>query len=122
MAKVLLALVRVLAAPFINGLVWSIGAATGEVVVRNYGKGLIHFMRTKLLFHPKITFTAGCLTIASFCTLIASIALPLHKAPVIGKYADGIVATAMCVGPFAAWVATYGRSPASAVDNNQVPK
>lgn len=75
-------------------------------------------MKKHLLFHPKITLTAGLIALGSFCTMVASIATPMHKLPYIGKYADTITATAMCVGPFALWIATYGRSPASAVDNN----
>lgn len=70
----------------------------------------------RVLLHPRSTLTAGLVALASFCTLVASIATPLHQAPIVGPHADTIVGTAMVVGPVALWVATYGRSPAHAVD------
>ena len=74
-----------------------------------------------LLFHPKVTFTAMLVGLASFSTMVAGLSMPLHNAPVIGAHADQIVAVAAIVAPMALWVATYGRSPASAVDNNTPP-
>ena len=71
------------------------------------------------LFHPKVTLTAGLIALASFCTLIGTIAAPLHFLPMIGPHADAIVAGAMVIGPIALWFATYGRSPSSAVDNHE---
>ena len=75
-------------------------------------------MASKLLFHPKVTFTAGCAAVGSFCTMIAGLTGALSKVP----HGDVILTAAELVGPVAIWAATYGRSPASAVDNNQVPK
>lgn len=113
----------VVGSSFVSGIAWSFGAGVADVVLTRYSKVMVSmFKRNRLLFHPKITLTAGLLALASFCTLIVSIATPLHKVPVIGKYADAVVGTAMCAGPVALWVATYGRSPASAVDNNNKPK
>lgn len=120
--RLLLSIVLVVAKPVINGILWAVGAALGEALVRSRIKeGIAMLARTRLLFHPKITMTAGLVGLASFCTLIASVATPLHKVAIVGPYADTIVGTAMVIGPIALWVATYGRSPASAVDNNKPP-
>ena len=119
MAKMLSAMLRALAQPLLNGIMWSLGAGMTEAIIKNYGKGIVRFMRSKLLFHPKITFVAGLTAFASFCTLVAGLSKPLHA--LLGPHADQIVAGAEVVGPIMLFIATYGRSPASAVDNNRIP-
>lgn len=99
----------------ISGALFTIGATLIETLRK---KGIPMLRTPKLLFHPHITMIAALTCLASFCTLIASLAIPLHRVPFIGAQADNIVGTAMVIGPVALWVATYGRSPASAVDNN----
>ena len=69
---------------------------------------------SKFLFHPKITLTAGLTAIGSFCAVLAGLSGALVKVP----HGDTILTAAEIVGPLAIWVATYGRSPASSVDNN----
>ena len=100
----------------LSGVLWSLGSIVAESI---HEKGLPMIRSPKLLFHPKVTFVAGLTALASFCTLIGSIALPLHKISFLAGHADDIVSLAAVVGPIALWVATYGRSPASAVDNNK---
>jgi len=93
----------------LSGALWAIGS----VVVDEIHKKGIPMLRTpKLLFHPKVTFGAFLAGLASLLTFAPEIKSAFGTKGLVFVIASTVL-YAICA---------YGRSPASAVDNNQVPK
>jgi len=108
-ARLFAALAKFIIPQFISGAAWGAGYALFEFL---HNKGAAMFRTPKLLFHPKVTFSALLVGLATL--------LGYSKEIQAAFGSKGLVVVIACAVLYA--VCAYGRSPASAVDNNTPPK
>lgn len=92
-----------------SGAFWALGSAIVGALDHARKEGHIMIRTPKLLFHPKVTFSAYLAGLATLLGYSREIEAAFGQKGLLVVIASAVILS----------ICTYGRSPASAVDNNK---